>query len=82
MCQTTTAPPLSAALIVMSLRLRRVKSADHSSGLRLKSTVAIEFKFRNIVQAFLEEKVYCSKLAIGGSPFGFAVVKFLKNVLI
>ena len=36
MRQTTTAPPLSAALIVMSLRLRRFKSADHSSGLRLK----------------------------------------------
>ena len=30
--------------------------------------------------AFLEEKVYCSELAVGRSPFGFVVVKFLKNV--
>ena len=30
----------------------------------------------NIVPAFLEENVYCSELAIGRSPFGFALVKF------
>ena len=39
-------------------------------------------RVRNIVPAFLEEKVYCSELAIGRSLFGFAVVKFLKNVFI
>ena len=38
--QTTTAPSLSAALIVMSLRLRRFKSADHSSGLRLEDLLS------------------------------------------
>ena len=35
----------------------------------------VKFEFRYIVPAFLEEKVYCSELAIGRSPFGFAVVK-------
>ena len=43
-----------------------------------RSTVVIEFELRNIVLAFLEEKVYCSELAIGRSPFRFAVVKFSK----
>ena len=83
MRQTTTAPPLSAALIVMSLRLRRFKSADHSSGLRLKDLLLrLNLSLENIVPAFLEEKVYCSELAVGRSPFGFVVVKFLKNVFI
>ena len=74
MRQTKTAPPLSAALIVMSA-FTKVQKCGPFIGFEVeRSTVAIEFEFRNIVLALLEEKVYCSELAIGRSPFRFAVV--------
>ena len=75
-----TTPPLSAALIVMSLRFRRFKSADHSSGLRLEDLLSrLNLSLQTLCPHFLEEKCIVANWPSGGVHLDLQLLSFRKT---